>query len=231
MLPLADACLETGDAIAAIDLLKGSFKLDPPEKEDFGRAQSLLQAEDAAGTDDSVGPVIDVAIGRFPNDPVLFALAAVRSSLRGDTEATESALTKAIDLADEPLRQVLQAKLGRLYEGEERFAEAAEQFSKACGDDITHPDAVLMLISLSNSGQYRKALDLAREIREAVDPIPRAVVYLEAEILGYVGDARAAVLRYRELCSREDYVPDDQIRLAWSQFRCGERDEVLGDHP
>ena len=227
LLPLADACLESGDATAAIDLLRGSFKLDPPGSEDFGRAQSLLKAEAETGTDDSVGPAIEAAIERFPNDPVLFALAAVRSSLRGDTEATESALIKAIDLSDEPFRQVLQAQLGRLYEGVDRFADAAEQFSEACGDDITHPDAVLMLISLSNSGQYRKALDLAREIREAVDPIPRAVVYLEAEILGYVGDARAAVLRHHELCSREDSVPDDQIRLAWAQFRCGERDAAL----
>ena len=227
LLPLADACLESGDATAAIDLLRGSFKLDPPGSEDFGRAQSLLRAEAAAGTDDSVGPVIEVAIERFPNDPGLFALAAVRSSLRGDTEATESALIKAIDLADEPLRQALQAQLGRHYEGVERFADAAEQFSKACGDDATHPDAVPMLLSLSNSGQYRKALDLARKIREVVDPIPRVVVDLEAQILGYVGDVRAAVLHHHELCSREDSVPDDQVRLAWAQFRCGERDAAL----
>ena len=227
LLPLADACLESGDATAAIDLLRGSFKLDPPGSEDFGRAQSLLKAEAAAGTDDSVGPVIEVAIERFPNDPVLFALAAVRSSLRGDTEATESALIKAIDLADEPFRQVLQAQLGRLYEGVDRFADAAEQFSRACGDDATHPDAVPMLLSLSNSGQYRKALDLARKIREVVDPIPRVVVDLEAQILGYVGDVRAAVLHHHELCSREDSVPDDQVRLAWAQFRCGERDAAL----
>ena len=227
LLPLADACLESGDATAATDLLRGSFKLDPPESEDFGRAQSLLKAEAAAGTDDSVGPAIEAAIERFPNDPVLFALAAVRSSLRGDTGATESALIKAIDLADEPFRQVLQAQLGRLYEGVDRFAEAAEQFSRACGDDASHPDAVPMLLSLSNSGQYRKALELARKIREVVDPIPRFVVVLEAQILGYVGDVRAAVLRHHELCYRKDSVPDDQVRLAWAQFRCGERDAAL----
>ena len=227
LLPLADACLESGDATAAIELLKGSFKLDPPGHEDFGRAQSLLKAEAAAGTDNSVGPMIDVAIERFPNDPTLFALAAVRSSLRGDTEAAEAALTKAIDFADEPLRQVLQGQLGRLYEGADRFADAAEQFSKVCGADATHPDSVPLLFSLFNSGQYRKALDWARKIREVVDPIPRAVVGVEAEILGYVGDVGAAVLRHHDLCSRKDSVPDDQFRLAEAQFRCGERDAAL----
>ena len=135
ILPLADACLESGDAEAAIELLRGSFKLEPPGREDFGRAQSLLQAEAAAGIDDTVGPLIEVALERFPDDPALFALAAVRSSLKKDTEAAESALNKAIDLADAPFRQVLQGQLGRLYEGVERFKDAAEQFSRACGDD------------------------------------------------------------------------------------------------
>lgn len=227
ILPLADACLESGDATSAIDLLRGSFKLDPPEKEDFGRAQSLLQAEDAAGIDDSVGPLIAAAIERFPDDPTLFALAAVRSSLREDTEAAESALDKAIGLADAPFRQVLQGQLGRLYEGIGRFADAAEQFSKACGDDPGHPDAVPMLLSLSNSGQYRKALDLARKIRDVVDPIPRIVIEVETAILGYVGDVRAEVLRHHELCNREDTVPVDRIRLAWAQIRCGDREAAL----
>lgn len=227
ILPLADACLESGDPTTAIDLLRGSFKLEPPEKEDFQRAQSLLQAEDAAGIDDSVGPLIEVAIGRFPDDPALFALAAVRSNLKEDTEAAESALNKAIDLADAPFRQVLQGQLGRLYEGVDRFADAAEQFSKACGDDPGHPDAVPMLLSLSNSGQYRKALDVARKIRNVVDPIPRIVIEVEAAILGYVGDVRAEVLRHHELCNREDTVPGDRVRLASAQIRCGEREAAL----
>lgn len=226
-LPLADACLESGDAEAAIDLLRGSFKLDPPEKEDFGRAQSLLQAEAAAGIDDSVGPLIEEALERFPDDPALFALAAVRSSLKEDTEAAESALNKAVDLADASFRQVLQGQLGRLYEGVDRFADAAAQFSKACGDDPAHPDAVPMLVSLSNSGQYRKALDLARQIRDVVDPIPRIVIEVEAAILGYVGDVRAEVLRHHELCSQEDTVPGDRVRLASAQSRCGDREAAL----
>ena len=227
LLPLADACLESGDTTAAIALLKGSFKLDPPGTEDIGRAESLLRAEAVTGTDDSVGPVLEVAIERYPNDPALFTLAAVRSSLKGDTEASTTALIKAIDLAGEPRRQALQAQLGHLYASVGRFADASEQFSKACGDDASHPNAVPMLLSLFNSRQYREALDLARKIREIGDPLPKVVVDVEADILGYVGDVRTAVLRHRELCSREDSVPDDRIRLASAQFRCGERDAAL----
>jgi len=227
ILPLADACLESGDATVAIDLLKGSFKLDPPEKEDFGRAQSLLRAEAAAGPDDSVGPLIEEALERFPDDPTLFALAAVRSNLKEDSEAAASALNRAIDLADAPFRQVLQGQLGHLYDGVGRFADAAEQFSKACGNDPTHPDAVPMLVSLSNSGQYRKAFDLARKIRDVVDPIPRIVIDVEAAILGYVGDVKSEVLRHHELRFREDAVPGDRVKLASAQIRCGEREAAL----
>ena len=227
LLPLADACLESGDVEVAIALLKGSFKLDPPEREDLGRAESLLRAEAAIRTNDSVGPVLEAAMEQHPNDPGLFILAAVRSSLKGETEASEKALLKAIELASEPHRQALQTQLGHLYASLGRFVGAAEQFSKASGDDVSHPDAVPMLLSLFNSGRYRKALDLARKIRGSNNSIPKVVIEVEADVLGYIGDAGRAALLRGELCSRYDSTPNDQVRLAMAQFRCGEREAAL----
>ena len=227
LLPLADACLESGDVEAAIALLKSSFKLDPPEREDLGRAASLLRAEAAIRADDSVGPILEAAMKQHPDDPSLFILAAVRSSLKGDTEASEKALLKAIELASDPHRQVLQSQLGHLYTSQGRFVDAAEQFSKASGDNASHPDAIPMLLSLFNSRQYGKALGWARKIRSTNDPTPRVVIEVEADILGYVGDARRAAVLHGELCSREDSTPNDQVRLAMAQFRCGERDAAL----
>ena len=227
LLPLADACLESGDVGAAIALLKGSFKLDPPEREDLGRADSLLRAEAAIRADDSVGPILEAAMKQHPNDPSLFILAAVRSSLKGDTEASEKALLKAIELASDPHRQVLQSQLGHLNASQGRFVDAAEQFSKASGDNASHPDAIPMLLSLFNSRQYGEALGWARKIRSTNDPTPRVVIEVEADILGYAGDARLAAVLHGELCSREDSTPNDQVRLAMAQFRCGERDAAL----
>ena len=222
LLPLADACLESGDASTAITLLKGSFNLDPPRWEDLGRAQSLLQAEFKVGRDDSVGPMLEVALGKHPNDPALFVLSAVRSSLKGDTEATASALIKAISLSDNSTGRMLQSQLGHLYVEVGQFSDAAEQFGKVCGDDISHPDAFPMLLSLSNSGQYRRALDMARKFRTELDLPPKNVLNVEAEILGFVGDVKTAALHYRELCSRSDSTSDDLVMLAITQFRCGE---------
>ena len=227
LLPLAEACLDSGDPTAAIALLKGRFKLDPPSWENIGRAESLLRAEAATGADDSVGPVLEAALEHYPDDPALFTLAAVRSSMQGDTEAAARDLIKAIELSGEPLRQTLQTQLGHLYASVERFADAAEQFGEACDDEASHPAAIPMLLSLFNSRQYGKALNLARKIRGVDDSIPRVVIEVEAEILGYVGDAGSAILRHLELCSREDSTPDDRVRLAMDQFRCGESDEAL----
>ncbi len=227
LLPLADACLESGDATAAVALLKGSFKLDPPEWEDLGRAESLMRAEATTEIDDSVGPVLDAAIERYSDNAGLFILAAIHSNLQGNLESAVAALTKATYLASEPHRQALQTQLGHLYAGMGRFVDATEQFSKACGDDASHPAAVPMLLSLFNSKQYRKALDLARNIREICDSPPKVVIDVEVDVLDYIGDVRTATLRHRELCSREDSTPEDLIRLAIAEFRYGEVDAAL----
>ncbi len=227
LLPLADACLESGDARAAIALLKGSFELEPPGREDLARAETLLRAEAAIEAEDSVGTPLIAALDRFPNDPALFILVAVRSSLQGDTEAAETALIRAIELSSEHHRQALQSQLGRLYADLGRFTDAAEQFRNVCDDDPSHPDAIPMLLSLFNSRQYRKALDWARSINANRETTPKVAMEVEAEILGYVGDAQGAALLLREVCSREDSTPEDQVRLALAQFRCGEPDSAL----
>ena len=227
LLALADACIQSDDAPAAVSLLRGSFKLDPPGREDVGRAESLLLAEDAASAEDSVGSALEIAMCQFPEDPGLLLLHATHNNLRGDKEAAESALIRAIDLVDEPQRQAIQAQLGRLYWSMERFADAATRFSEASGDDASHPVAVPMLISLTKSNQYRKALELIEKIRELDEPPPSVVIEAEAGILEYVGDATAAVLRYEELCSYSDSTQYDRMRLAVAQFRCGEREAAL----
>ena len=227
LLPLADACLESGDATTAISLLKDGFSLDPPSWEDLGRAQSLMRAEFKAGVGDSVGPMLEEALGKHPNDPALFVLSAVRSSLKGDAEDTASALIKAISLSDDSTGRMLRSQLGHLYMEIGQFSDAAEQFGEVCGDDITHPDAFPMLLSLSNSGQYRRALGMARKFRTELDLPPKNVLSVEAEILALVGDVKTAVLRYLEMCSRSDSTSDDLVESAITQFRCGEHTDAM----
>ena len=227
LLPFADACLESNDAKTAVSLLKDSLSLDPPEWEDLGRAQTLMRAESELGCDDSVGPELEAALRQYPCDPILFVLLAVLGSLKNDTKTTISAIITAINLADGSLARMLQAQLGRLYVGLGQFSDAAEQFGKACREDVTHPDAIPMLLSLFNSGQYLKALNIVRRFHEEMDSLPREVLDVEANILAYVGDAKATLLCYRELCSRADSVEDDLAGLAKAQYRNGDYSESL----
>ena len=227
LLPLADACLESGDAQATVDLLRGSFKLDPPAREDVGRAESLLRAEAATGIEDSVGPILEAALKQYPDEPGLLVLNAIRNNLHGNKEAAEAALVRTIELVDGPHRQAIQAQLGHLYGSMGRTADAAKQFAAATAGDASHPDSVPLLISLFNIGMFRRALDLVQKFREAADPLPSVVIEVEAAILEYAGDITTAVLRREEICSRRDSTQDDRMGLAYAQFRCGDREKAL----
>ena len=227
LLPLAEACLDSGDADAAVDLLRGSFQLDPPEWEDVGRAETLLRAEAAGQSDGSLGAQVEAALAKHPSSQGLLALSAIHSDLQSDTSAAEKRLLRAADVASEPHREAIQAQLGNLYASIGRHADAAEQYRRSCGDDATHPAAVPLLLSLFNSKQFDRALELARRAHLVNGRVPRVVIEVEAEVLGYVGDVTAALARYGELCSRDDARPDDTVKLALAKFRCGDRDGAL----
>ena len=227
IVPLADACHETGDTAAVVELLKGTVSLDSPSWEEVRGAELLLRAEMKIGLEDSVGPVLKYALSQNPNDSRLLTLAAARSQLINDAEAAESFLIKAIEHASDDDRQMIQTQLGALYEGEERFTEAAAIFGLAMGNNLSHPAAIPFLTSLANSGQQRQALDLARRIRAHNCQIPRVVFEVEAQILDYAGDFYSLVMRLEDLCARADATSIDWVRLAVAQFRSGRRSDAL----
>ena len=228
LVPLADAYLELGEAAAVIELLKGPLNLDSPRWEEIRRAEILLRAEAKLKSEDSVGPHLEDALQREPENSRLLTLAAVRSSILEDNESAEKSLLEAIEYASSDSdRQAIQVQLGTLYEKEERFKEAAELFARSVGDDGSHPAAIPLLICLLNSGKRKEALDLARRIREFDSQPPRVVIEIEAQILEYVGDIHALVTRLEELCSRDDATSVDKVRLAFAQFRCGDHEEAL----
>ena len=227
LLPLADACVDSGDAGAAVDLLKGNFQLNPPSWEDVGRAGTFLRAEAAMGCDDSVGRLLESALNKHSSDPGLLILTAIHSDLQGDKESAEASLVRAADLANDPHRQAIRLQLGKLYSNMGRYAEAAEQYRLSSAGETSHPAAIPLLLSLFNSKQYGKALDLARRIRRSSEGVDTVVIEVEAEILGHIGDVDAALARYVELCAHADSTPDDRVKLALLQFRSGNRDVAL----
>ena len=227
LLPLATACLESGDAVAATSLLRGTLSLDSPEWGDIYQAVVLTRAETASDSDDSVGPALEAALAKTPDDSRLLTLASARSDYRGDPEGAESALLRALEHAGDPDRGAVLTRLAFLYQDLDRFAEAADRFAEVVGGMQSHPAAVSLLYCLANSQRLREALGWARTIREAHPEVPRQAIEVEAKILDYVGDVSAAVLCLDELCSRPDGTPADRVNLAAAQFRCGQHSAAL----
>lgn len=226
-LPLAEACLLSGDVASVFRLLEGSLNLEDPSWQDALGAELLLRAELEVECGDSVRASLDAALEKNPDDPRLLVLEAIRSQLIQDLERAENTLIKAIERADEPDRKSIQVKLATLYEGQERFDEAADLFGEVTGDNVFHPAALPHLICLHLSERRQEALSFARKARATLDPVPRSALEVEAQILEYIGDIPAEVRLLEQMCSRSDATPLDQVRLAAAQFRCGNRNQAL----
>ena len=227
VLPLAEACLESGDPNAAIGLLRSNLKLDPPSWEEARRADVLLRAEAETGDEDSVGPILAASLKKYPDDSSLLRLDAMRSQILRDLGRAETMYVRAIESASIPEREMILTELGSFYENQERFSEAADLFGEVVRDNVFHPAAVPLLVCLYNSGRRREALVLARRIRGTLTEVPQVVIELEVQILQYIGDVRAMAMRLEEVASRSASSPFDQVRLAMAKFRCGDRDATL----
>ena len=229
---LAETYLALGDSTAAADILRDKLELDSPDWDDIWLAEALMRAEAGAGVGDSVGPILETEITQNPDDPRLLTLAARHKQILEETEKAERLLKSALEHAQEQDRRTIQTEVGLFYESMERFAEAAETFGEIADGNASHPVAVRVLACLFNSGQRRKTLELARVMRDANVPQIRAIAEVEARIFDFVGDMPGLLSCINELCALPDSTPSDQVRIALTYLRCGERDKsretVLG---
>ena len=227
VLPRAQTFLATGDPASAAMLLRGTLTLEHPGWKDVLAAEILSRAEAVIGEEDSVGPALDAALEQHPDDPRLHTVAAARCYNRGDRKGVEDALMDALSHAYQGDRQEILPRLGALYYESDRFAEAADCLIEVADEAPLHPAAVPLLVYLVNSKRLREALNWARRIHEARGLPPRIALEVEAQVLDHVGDLSAALLCLQDICSRADATPVDQIKLASTQFRSGEREAAL----
>ena len=231
VLLLSVSSLVSGDPAAAVDLLRGNFEFKSPGWDEIRKAEILSQAEAAVGVEDSVESPLEsplkAALERHPNDPRLLVLAATRCEISGELEDAENWLLQALSHAEEPDRQEVLLRLGSLLRDQGRNSEAADRLSEALGGDTLHAAAIPLLHCLLESNRLGDALAWARKIRSTDRHSPGPVLEIEAHVLMRVGDARAAISIYEELNSRADATLADQLNLALTQFRCGERDAAL----
>ena len=98
ILPLADASLASGDAASALELLKATLTLDDPGWKEVRRAEVLSMAEAKLGAEDSVGPLLDAALIRHPDNPLLLTVAAARQEIVADGKASKTCLTVRLNM-------------------------------------------------------------------------------------------------------------------------------------
>lgn len=227
VLPLADAFLATGDPAAAADLLRGTVTLEDPDWKDIRRAEILSMAEAKVGAEDSVEPLLSMALARDSDNPRLLTVAAVRREILGESSDSEDLLKRALEHAEASDRLEIQLRLGAHYYALGRYAEAADCLAQVVNKVPSHPAATQLLSCLVNSRQLREALDWARTMRSVNRRTPKVALEVEAQILDHVGDLKAALLCLEEICSRTDATSVDQVKLASAQFRYGNHDAAL----
>ena len=225
--PHAAAILWSGDQPGAAAFLRGSFSLDRREWDDIGKAELLSEAEYALGSEDSVGPLLDEALQRSPEDPRLVLLAARRHVLRGEDHAAETSFLRAIERSEDSDRDRIRLGLAAFYSQQERYSDAADQYGQVVNGDVLHPGAIELLRSLRNGKRLRETLGWARTIREQHPHPPKSALETEAQILNYVGDVHMAAERWAAICSRDDATPQDRLKLAYCLLWCGEREEAV----
>ena len=227
VLPLADACIASGDPSASVKLLKGTITLKCPDWMDIDRAEILSQAEKEAGVEGSVEKILNAALEQIPNNSRLLALQSAHFESNGDLEGAEQSLLKALKHSDSSDHRQIELRLASLYHSQRRYAEAAKLFDGIVNGVASHPLAGTLLLCLIRSKQLRKALDWAREIKDVSSEPPKLALEVEVEVLQFVGDVPATISCLLEICSRNDATSADQVRLASAQFRNGERDMAL----
>ena len=224
VLPLAEALLPLGQSESAAKLLEDTIEFDSAEWDDVLRGEVLARAELGCNREDSVGPKLVSALGDHPEDARLLTLSALLASIYGSVVEAERALAQALDSADDADRREVLLRFGSFYEGLGRFSEAAERYEEVVAGEPCHPAAIPLLLCLVRSNRYREALSSVRRIRQDSSHSPRIAVDVEAMILEHVGDVRASLLLYQEICCRSDATDFDRLNLAATQFRHSNRE-------
>ena len=227
LLPHAAACHWSGDAAAAAELLHGAFSLESGDFDDIRKAELLCEVEGSLGREDSVEPLLEQALEQRREDPRLLGLAAMHREIRGEHDAADQLLLKAVELSTNSDRRELVWRLANFYGRLERFQEAADLYIDVVDGDVLHGAAMSLLVSLRNSGRLREALDWARTIREQHPRPPKLALETEAEILNHVGDVSSAAGRWADICSRDDATTLDRTKRAQALLWSGEREAAL----
>ena len=227
LLPHAAACHWSGDAAAASELLRGAFSLERATSTTSARQNCSARWRDLLVAKTRSSPYSSRPWDNGVTTHGLLGLAAMHREIRGEHDAADQLLLKAVELSTNSDRRELVWRLANFYGRLERFQKAADLYIDVVDGDVLHGAAISLLVSLRNSGRLGEALGWARTIREQHPRPPKLALATEAEILNHVGDVSAAAGRWADICSRDDATMVDRTKRAQALLWSGEREAAL----
>lgn len=188
-----------GDHPRALELLEASVAADPSKLDVWA---ALLATQGATDIGDVDAATLERARKRFPDSPLILALAALRA-IRLERLDEARALEPRIRAADPQQADLV---LGRIELESLRFEEAAAAFRRVLEADPNDARALRDLgVSLARQGRLREALDLLERSLEAA-PDDRQALFETARAqvdVGRLEDAAQTLDRLLAQPSRE----------------------------
>ena len=226
-IPLAAAYLLNGQPrdVLRILLWDRSDEREQPMPVYVEELGLIAQAAQMLGETAQVASVAEQLCALPKDDPlVLEALASV-DLMQGNVDNAIKYLQQALGLAHGHLKDYITLQLADVYHRQRRFDKAIPLYETVVPADVDSPPTRNYIVSLLNSGDWKKAYDLSVKIRNGGGAIP-VISEVEAKIAEYVGDLEPALHLFMELAKLEPDNPERFLRAASIHIRLGKPEEA-----
>jgi tetratricopeptide (TPR) repeat protein len=223
---LAAAYLESERYSDVLELLADEPVHDGPIDYQAERLALVARASLAMGKHDAVEEAIGQLLALSEDSPVTLDAVASIKEAQGSFEEAKGYLQKAMATAKGGLKGRIALNLANLHYSQGEYGDAVPLYEIAVDPTVDMLPTRYYVISLYNSGNWRKAYQLAGGIRGDGSAIP-AISAIEARVAEYLGDLGNALNLYTQLAELEPKDPEHLLRAAAIYIRMGDPDAAV----
>ncbi len=176
---------------------------------------------------EEMGRIISDLEGVRPGDSRVMALRARYLHLRGNADDALALLVKAAETATGNQRNFILLGRANMLCDLKRYAEAANIYRPLIDRNLVSPVSERFLIALLNSGQYKEALESARQMRGS-RKVVLVISEVEARVLEHIGDTNSARAIWIELSKVEPKELGHLIRAVSISLGVGDKEAARG---
>jgi transcription elongation GreA/GreB family factor/RNA binding exosome subunit len=218
--PIARAYLEVGRQDKALELVLPLWKPQTDDREQLHIADMLLRIYGASHDDEAVGKIIETIERIWPNESFAYTILSHERHRSGHGGDAIRLLLKAQAAAREHEKASVTLELAWAYFSEKQWKESAEAYRAVVDASTDNYTRGKYLTALYNSGAFRDAYVISKELRGTGDVLP-VITEIESLVLEQIGDfEQAKDLRVR-LSKVEPRNAGHKVRVAMLELRCG----------